>query len=112
MSVPARKRILGGFELRIWPLHARLLLAGPVAIQILPVRLLTRPSAYSATYWAVNYEYGFVRRGFAGSVLRAVVGGDPTYAQISAAMAIMWIVPLIAIVALLALLVRGPGRRY
>ncbi len=89
-----------------------MLLAGPVAIQILPVRLLTRPSAYSATYWAVNYEYGFVRRGFAGSVLRAVVGGDPTYAQISAAMAIMWIVPLIAIVALLALLVRGPGRRY
>ncbi len=110
MSAPAAKRNLGTFELRISPLWARLLLAGLIAIQILPVLLLTRPAAYSATYWLVNYQDGFVRRGFAGSVLRAVTGGDPSYAQISAAMAVMWIVPLIAVAVLLELLVRAGSR--
>ncbi|CAM3962532.1 hypothetical protein [Smaragdicoccus niigatensis] len=85
--------------LHLSPAGLRAFLAVVVAVQIL--KGVTAPlSIYTKSAWFVDYRYGFVRRGLGGQIT-----GQSELA-VNAAIAMCWVLPIIAIVVVLELLVR------
>lgn len=61
---------------------------------------------FSQSYWVVNYSDGFVRRGLGGELLRQVFGEPVPMIAINLAAATTTVVPIIAVVILVASLLR------
>ena len=65
-----------------------------------------RPSTFHLSYWLVNYDFGFVRRGLGGEALQMLGGGTITPAVMLAAVWSTSLLPVAALTGLVMLLVR------
>jgi hypothetical protein len=79
------------------------LLSFAVAVQVIQGvagrRLLT---PYDRSYWLINYQAGFTRRGLAGAVIHGITGGLATVPEIEG---LQWLVTLTLLVAICLLTV-------
>lgn len=64
-------------------------------------------SYFSQSYWVINYGDGFVRRGLGGEVLRQVFGEPVPMSVINVVAASTTLIPLVAIAAVVAALLRA-----
>ncbi len=86
----------------------RVALAGGIAFQVLQ-RLVAdgyRLSPYGRSLWYVSYQFGFVRRGLAGEILRRALGHVPTVAQVAVVQNAIAIGTLVAAALLVVVLCR------
>jgi hypothetical protein len=67
---------------------------------------LIKPSDFEKSYWLVNYDFGFVRRGLGGEVLQLLGGGEVSTPLILAAIWSTALLPVAALAGLVILLVR------
>ena len=86
----------------------RLALAAGIAIQVAQRFLLSghELSEYGRSLWYVSYEFGFIRRGLAGEVLRIVGGGAPSLLTVDLTQNAVALLMLAAATALVVLLCR------
>lgn len=83
-------------------------LAGGIAFQVFQ-RLVNNGyelSPYGRSLWYVSYEFGFVRRGFAGELLRRVLGRTPTVPEVALVQNGIAVLTLVAAVSLVVVLCR------
>jgi hypothetical protein len=81
------------------------ILALVIAFQCLqPMDL--RPLSFHLSYWLVNYDFGFVRRGLGGEALQLLGGGTVTTPVMYAAVWSTSVVPVVALAGLVMLLIR------
>jgi len=86
----------------------RFALAAGIAIQVAQRFLFSghELSEYGRSLWYVSYEFGFIRRGLAGEVLRLVAGGSPSLLTVDLTQNAVALLMLGVATALVALLCR------